>query len=74
MAKRGGGANPTHDTGQAAASRAIAAHERSIKARKRELEVAGHQPPATRRHLCLMLARQREGLAKEYRALAREHG
>ena len=74
MAKRGGGANPTRDSAQEAASRAIAAHESSIKALKRELEAAGHQPPATRRHLCLMLAKHHEGLAKDYRALARGHG
>ncbi len=74
MAKRGGGANPRLDSAQAAAARAIAAHESSIKALKRELEAAGHQPPATRRHLCLMLAKHHEGLAKEYRALAREQG
>ncbi len=74
MAKRGGGANPTRDSAQEAASRAIAAHESSIKALKREMEAAGHQPPATRRHLCLMLAKHHEGLAKDYRALAREHG
>jgi hypothetical protein len=74
VAKRGGGANPRLDRAQAAAARAIAAHERSITALKRELEAAGHQPPAARRHLCLMLAKHHEGLAKEYRTLAREQG
>ncbi len=74
MAKRGGGGNPKLDSAQEAASRAIATHESSLKALKRELEAAGHQPSATRRHLCLMLAKHHEGLAKEYRALAREQG
>ena len=74
MAKRGGGANPKPDHAQAAAARAIAAHESSLKALKREVEAAGHQPPATRRHLYLMIAKHHEALAKEYRALAREQG
>jgi hypothetical protein len=74
MAKRGGGANPTRDSAQEAASRAIAAHESSIKALKRERDAAGHQPPATRRHRSLMLARHHEGPARECRALARGRG
>ncbi len=74
MAQRGGGADPRLDRAQAAAARAIAAHESSIKALKRELEAAGHQPPAARRHLCLLLAKHHEGLAKDYRTLARAQG
>ena len=74
MAKRGGGANPKLDRAEEAASRVIAAHESSLQALKREVEAAGPQPPATRRHLYLMLAKHHEGLAKAYRALAREHG
>ena len=45
MAKRGGGTNLKLDRAQEAASRAIAAHERSLQALKREVEAAGHQAP-----------------------------
>ncbi len=77
MAKRGGGANPTRDSGAEAASRAIAAHESSLKALKREVEAAAHQPSATRRHLyhgssrvpCHMLYRRLAGNAMAGRTM-----
>ncbi len=72
MAKRGSGVQPKLDRAVEAASRVIAARESSLQALKREVEAAGHQPLATRRHLHLMLAKHHEGLAKAYRALARE--
>ena len=74
MAKRGSVANPTLGNAHEAAARVIAEHESSIKALKREVETAAHQTPETRRHLYHMIAKHHEGLAKEYKALAKAQG